>query len=193
MVIILPSPCYLLVSGVARISFRNRKGHRSLMVMVAPGIIPEFPRPVPGINYNFRCEAISNCQVGTIDLKTLVDITLGISSENFKKMASGYLGRWDLVQLRGANFMSCTLEERIALILLELSDNFGVKDIGGTRLTISMRHQDLAELVCATRPRVTEFLMRFEEREFINRDKRHLIVCRERLEKFLGDSQVYLS
>ena len=39
-------------------------------------------------------------------------------------MALSYLGRWDLVQLRCANFMSCTLEERIALILLELSENF---------------------------------------------------------------------
>lgn len=39
--------------------------------------------------------------------------------------APSYSGRWDLVQLRRANFMSCTLEERVALILLELSESFG--------------------------------------------------------------------
>jgi hypothetical protein len=83
--------------------------------MVAPEMIPGFPPPVPGISYNFRCEAITKCKVGTIDLKTFIEISLGISSEDFKRMAAIYLGRWDLVQLRCANFMSCTLEERLAL------------------------------------------------------------------------------
>jgi hypothetical protein len=41
-------------------------------------------------------------------------------------MALSYLGRWDLMQLRCANFINCTQGERIALILLELSENFGI-------------------------------------------------------------------
>lgn len=81
--------------------------------------------------------------MGTIDLKTFIEISLGIASEDFKRMAVSYFGRWDLVQLRCANFMGCTLEERLALILLELSENFGVKDKHGTRRTLPTRHQDL--------------------------------------------------
>jgi hypothetical protein len=42
-------------------------------------------------------------------------------SVEFKRMAANYVGRWDLVQLRCSNFMSCTLAERLALVLLELS------------------------------------------------------------------------
>jgi CRP-like cAMP-binding protein len=183
-----PELAYVLLSGVARITCRNRKGDRTLVIMVAPGMIPGFPPPVPGISYSFRCEAITACQVGTIDLKTFIEISLGIASEDFKRMAVSYLGRWDLVQLRCANFMSCTLEERLALILLELSENFGVKDKHGTRLTVPARHQDLADLVGASRPRVTEFLIQFERDHFIVRDQRHLIVCRERLESFLAQT-----
>src|SRR5580700_4065450 len=81
-------------------------------------------------------------------------------------MVVSYLGRWDLVQLRCANFMSCMLEERLALILLELSENFGVKDKHRTRLTLPTRHKDLADLVGASRPRVTETLIRFERDRF---------------------------
>jgi len=99
-----------------------------------------------------------------------------------------YLGRWDLVQLRCANFMSCTLEERLALILLELSENFGVKDKRGTRLTVTTRHKDLADLVGASRPRVTEFLIQFERDHYIARQDGHLIVHRERLESFLAQA-----
>src|SRR5260370_40992303 len=100
---------HVLVSGVARISCRNRKGMRTLLMMVAPGMVPGFPPQVIGIKYDFRCEAVTNCQVGTIALEKFIEISLGIDSEDFKRMATSYLGRWDLVQLRCANFMSCTL------------------------------------------------------------------------------------
>ena len=158
---------YVLLSGVARISCRNRKGLRTLLMMVAPGMVPGFPPRVVGITYDFRCEAVTNCQVGTIALEKFIEISLGIDSEDFKRMATSYLGRWDLVQLRCSNFMSCTLEERLALILLELSEHFGVRNGKGIRLTVHARHRDIAELVGASRPRITEHLIEFEQKHLI--------------------------
>ena len=180
-----PDFACILLRGVARITCRNRKGQRRLVTMVAPGLIPGFPPPVPGISYNFRCEAVTPCQIGTIDLGSFVEISLGIASADFKRLAASYMGRWDLVQLRCANFMSCTLEERLALILLELSENFGVPDGKAVRLTLPARHQDLAELVGATRPRITEYLSLLERKNLISRDKRQLIVYRDQLQSFL--------
>src|SRR5260221_12897886 len=87
---------FILLSGVARITCRNRKGARTLVIMVAPGMIPGFPPPVP-LSYNFRCEAVTECQVGTIELKAFIEISLGIASDDFKQMAASYLGRWDLL------------------------------------------------------------------------------------------------
>src|SRR5580698_10981188 len=185
-----PDSAYILLAGVARITCRNRKGQRTLVIMVAPGMIPGFPPPVPGISYNFRCEAVTLCRIGTIELEALVEISLGIASVDFKRMAESYLGRWDLVQLRCANFMSCSLEERLALILLELSENFGIKDERGTRLTLLTRHKDLADLVGASRPRVTEFLIQFERDHLIVRDSRTLVVNRDRLEGFLSQAHI---
>jgi CRP/FNR family transcriptional regulator len=177
---------YVLLSGVARITCRNRRGDRTLVIMVAPGMIPGFPPPVSGIMYNFRCEAVTECQIGVVALKTFIEIALGIASADFKRMAASYSGRWDLVLLRCANFMSCTLEERVALILLELSENFGVPDKQGVRLSVTARHQDLAELVGASRPRVTEYLALLEREQLIVRDGRQLIIKRDRLESFLA-------
>src|SRR5713226_9287886 len=177
---------YVLLSGVARISCRNRKGLRRLLMMVAPGMVPGFPPRVVGITYDFRCEAVTNCQVGTVELEKFIEISLGIDSEDFKRMANSYLGRWDLVQLRCANFMSCTLEERLALILLELSEHFGIRNGKGIRLTVNARHRDLADLVGASRPRITEHLIKFEKRHLISRDNRQFIVNRDRIEGFLA-------
>jgi CRP-like cAMP-binding protein len=155
--------------------------------MVAPGMIPGFPLPVVGVKYAFRCEAITKCQIGTISFDKFIEISLGIASEDFKQMAANYVGRWDLVQLRCSNFMSCTLKERVALTLLELSENFGVRHARGLRLTVPARHKDLAELVGASRPRVTEHLLEFERRDMIIRHERELIVNRPRLERFLSN------
>jgi hypothetical protein len=51
-------------------------------------------------------------------------------------MATNYMGRWDLVQMRCANFMMCTPAERLALTLLELGQDFGVDHLEGLRLTV---------------------------------------------------------
>jgi CRP-like cAMP-binding protein len=185
--------CYILLSGVARITCRNRKGRRAVVIMLAPGMIPSFPQPVVGINYNFRCEAVTSCQVGTIDWGVFVDICLGIGSADFKRLAANYVGRWDLVQLRCLNFMNCSLAERLALILLELSETFGIRDDEGMRLTVPARHKDLAELVGASRPRVSEHLMEFESKHLIIRRKRQLIVKRDRLEDFLSGANSHVN
>ncbi len=179
---------YVLLSGVARISCRNRKGLRALLMMVAPGMVPGFPPRVVGITYDFRCEAVTNCQVGTIALEKLIEISLGIDSEDFKRMATSYLGRWDLVQLRCSNFMSCTLEERLALILLELSEHFGIRNGKGIRLTVHARHRDIAELVGASRPRITEHLIEFEQKHLITREDHQFTVHRDRIESFLAQT-----
>lgn len=185
-----PNSVYILLSGVARISCRNRKGQRTLVIMVAPGMVPGFPPPVPGISYNFRCEAVTVCRIGAVDLEAFIEISLGVASADFRRLAASYLGRWDLVQLRCANFMSCTLEERLALILLELCENFGVPDPKGVRLTLPARHRDLAELVGASRPRITEHLILFEKKHLISRNRRQLVVNRERVETFLSQAHI---
>jgi hypothetical protein len=142
------------------------------------------------ITYNFRCEAVTMCQTGTIGLNNFVKICLGVESAAFKLLAVSFLGHWDRVQLRRSNLIGCTLEERLALTLLDLSENFGVPDRrGGMRLTLQMRHGDLADLVGASRPRVTEHLLEFAQKHLISQQNRHLVVNREGLKGLLMAAQ----
>jgi hypothetical protein len=155
-------------------------------MMVAPGLIPGLPPAVSGISHNFRCEAATACQIGTVTLAAFIEIALGVAAADFMRVAASYSGQWDRVQLRSSNFMGYTLEERVALILLELSGSFGDRDRQGVGLMMALRHQDLADLVGASRPRVTEYLASFEGKSLLARDGRRLIVRRGRLERFLA-------
>jgi CRP-like cAMP-binding protein len=78
-----------------------------------------------------------------------------------------------------------SLAERLVLLLLELSEHFGVRHTLGIRLTVKARHKDLAELLAASRPRVSEHLTEFEHEGLVIRRNRQLIVKRDRLEGFL--------
>ena len=180
---------YILLTGVARITCDNRKGRRTLVIMLSPGLIPEFPTAVPSITYNFRCEAVTNCEVGKIELDSFVKICLGIGSAAFKQMSASFSGRWDRVHLRSSNLIGCTLEERLALALLDLSENFGVPNRrGGVRLSVPVRHGDLAEMVGGSRSRVTEHLSEFTQKRLISRQDQRLVVDHERLKGFLKES-----
>jgi CRP/FNR family transcriptional regulator, cyclic AMP receptor protein len=179
----------ILLSGVARITCVNRKGRRTTAIILSPGLIPAFPTAVEGITYNFRCEAVTSCQVGTIGLNSFIKICLGIGSAAFKRMAASFLGRWDRVHLRCSNLMACTLEERLALVLLDLIENFGVPNHdGGVRLTVLVRHYDLAELVGATRPRVSEHMRDFAQRHLISLQNERWVLDPEGLKGFLKEA-----
>ena len=185
-----PESAYILLSGVARITCVNRKGRRTTAIILSPGLIPAFPAAVDGITYNFRCEAITSCQVGTVGLNSFTKISLGIGSAAFKRMAASFLGRWDRVHLRCSNLMRCTLEERLALVLLDLSQNFGVPDHGGgMRLTVPVRHYDLAELVGATRPRVSEHLRDFAKRHLVYLQNERWVIDPDGLKGFLMEAR----
>jgi hypothetical protein len=178
---------YILLSGVARITCARRKGRRTMAIILSTGLIPSFPAPVAGITYNFRCEAVTSCQIGTIEMNSFINICLGIEAVAFQHMAAGFIGRWDRVHLRCSNLIGCTLEERLALVLLGLSENFGVPVInGGRRLTLPVRHGELAELVGASRPRVTDHLLDFTRRRLISRQNQRFVVDDKRLKGFLS-------
>jgi CRP-like cAMP-binding protein len=83
--------------------------------------------------------------------------------------------------LRSSGLLHLDLYERLGIALLELSSDFGIKEMRGTLLRASFSHQDIADLVGASRPRVTETLARLEREHLIIRQGRNLIVRVEQI------------
>jgi CRP/FNR family cyclic AMP-dependent transcriptional regulator len=77
---------------------------------------------------------------------------------------------------------------QIALTLIELSADFGIKESRGMLLAAHFTHQDIADLVGASRPRVTEQLAQLEREHLIIRQGRRWIVRAEELRNATGVS-----
>jgi CRP/FNR family transcriptional regulator, cyclic AMP receptor protein len=172
----LASDAHILLQGIARITCRNTRGERVTVALLPPGPIPEFPS-MPFSRFDFRCEAYNDCRVGSLAWNDFNGIAEHGSESVFKKFHQNDLQQWYRLLLRGSGFLNLGLHERIAITLLELAADFGIMESRGALLKASFSHQDIADLVGASRPRVTEHLAQLEREHLVIRQGRQLIVC----------------
>jgi len=172
---------YVLLSGVARLSLRNTEGQQVLVSLLGTGEVFGSASLLPGTKRPFRCDAFTDCRVGTVRPETFVNVSLGVPFEDFARVAEVTVGRWWAMVLRYAHFVGLGLRERLAAALLELAAKFGVEDARGTILTLRVTHADLAELVGASRQRVTEQVKDFERSGLLMREGRRLILAVQKL------------
>jgi CRP-like cAMP-binding protein len=171
----LASDAHILLSGIARITCVNARRERVTVAMIPPGPIPEFPSWETS-QFNFQCAAYKDCRVGTLSRGAFDRITAHASEPASRKMHENDLKQWYRLMVRSSSYLSPGLRDRVALTLLELCSDFGVEESRGTLLRETFSHQDIAELVGASRPRVTEHLARFEREHFVHRQGRQFIV-----------------
>ena len=118
--------------------------------------------------------------MGSLGWKDFDGITARSSGSVFKKFHENDLQQWYRLLLRSSGFLNLALQERIAITLLELSSDFGVKESRGTLLR-AFSHRDIADLVGASRPRVTEHLAQLQREHLVIRQGRQLIVCADKI------------
>ena len=171
----LAQDAHILLAGIARITCLNARNERVTVAMLAPGPIPEFPAP-PISQSSFQCEAYNDCRVGTVSWDDFDGITVNARESAFKQFHRNDLKQWYRLLLRSSSFMNLGLHERIAIALLELCSDFGIEESRGTLLRVSFSHKDIANLVGASRPRVTEHLLRLEREKFLIRQGRQMVV-----------------
>ena len=171
---------HILLRGVAKITCLNLTAQRVTIALLAPGPIPHFGSP-PVSRWHFRCEAHSDCRVGSVSWDQFDLITRDAFRSDLRKFHENNLTPW--YRFYGG---SLDLRERLLFTLLQLCSIFGVKESRGTLLRILLSHDDLAGLVGATRPRVTQHIAEFEREHLLVRQGRQMIVRLDKLENSIN-------
>jgi CRP-like cAMP-binding protein len=177
---------YLLVSGVVKLSLRSLEGEDVLVSLISPGELFGITALMPDMQRAFRSEAFSDCWVSVIQAETFVTTLLGTPFADFSAMMGTTVNRWFTLLYRYAHFQGLNLRQRLAMALLELAQKFGVQDARGTILILQLTHEDLADLVGASRQKVTEHIQEMERQQLLVRDGRKLIVLPQRLQEVIG-------
>ena len=174
----------VLVTGIGRITCLNADNERVTVGLVAPGPIPELPSTLTS-RFDFRCEAYSNCRVGTLDWKGFGAVASNGQEVAFTRFHHSSVKYWYRLFRRTSDLLNINLHERIALTMLDLSEDFGIADARGTLLGVPISHKELASIVGATRPRVTEHLNKMARERTIIRQRRQFIINTEELSRSL--------
>jgi CRP-like cAMP-binding protein len=170
----LASEAHIHLTGIARITCLKARSERMTVALLAPGPIPEFPSRRPNSKSSFQCEAYNDCRIGSLGWDDFARITANAAESAFQKFHENDLKQWYRLLLRSSSFLNLGLRDPVAIALLELSSDFGVEESRGTLLTVSLSHKDIADLVGASRPRVTEHLAELER--FVIRQGRQIVV-----------------
>ncbi len=171
---------YIMVSGVAKLSMLHHD-ERVLVGLIGPGEVFGVSSLLPASTRPFRCDAFTDCTVAIVKPELFVDVVLGIPLRELSRVLDVTVGRWWTMLIRYANFVGLGLRERLAGALMELGSKFGARDSRGILLTLKVTHEDLADLVGASRQRTTIQLKEFEHEQAIIRDGRRLIIVPEKL------------
>ena len=167
---------HILLRGVAKITCLSQAGQRLTIALLAPGPIPQFVS-LPVRRRDFRCEAHSDCRVGSLSWDQFDVITRAVPQSALRKFYENNLMQWYRFFAEGLD-----LRERLLVTLLQLCSDFGVTESRGTLLRVSISQKDLAGLVGGSRPRVTEHLAEFVREHLLIRQGRQMIVRLDMIE-----------
>ncbi len=79
-----------------------------------------------------------------------------------------------------ANFITVDSEHRLAETLLSLAHKLGQPDPSSTRIEYKITHEELAEMVGTTRPRITAFMLDFRARGLIEITPEHFLIVKQK-------------
>ena len=181
----LASVAHVLVAGIVRITCLNAYHERVTVDLIPPGPIPELPSSAMS-RLDFRCEAYNNCRVAALDWK---GFTPNRRESAFRKFHQYNRKHWYRLLRRTSCLLTLDLHQRVAFTMLDLCDDFGVEDSRGTLLTVRVSHKDIADIVGASRPRVTEHLCQMERDHLLFRQGWQFIVNAEKLSSSLATRQ----
>ena len=172
----LASEAHILLKGIARITCENGRHERITIALLAPGPIPELPA-LPLNRFDFRLEAYNDCRVGSLSWNDFNAVTIHGAELALKQFHENDMQQWYRLLQRSSVFLNLDLHDRVAMALLELSSDFGIRESRGMLLGPCFSHQDIADLAGGSRPRVTEHLAQLEREHLLIRQGRQLIVC----------------
>ncbi len=180
---------YVLLTGRANLVSYGRNNGGTIIAMLAPGVIPSTPIFSAPVAHHYQCKAAVNCRVMKIVRKRFVEVGLGVRladervfDEAFESMC-GHLG--DLCA-RYRSFLGLDLLTRVCIALAELADNFGIRDVRGVVIPHFFSHDDLADLVGGSRPRVTSAISQLERQQIVGHQGRHILVDTAALREFIS-------
>jgi CRP/FNR family cyclic AMP-dependent transcriptional regulator len=179
---------FLIESGKIRVFYTSPLGREITLAYWHAGNFVGGPEVFDTGVHQWSGVASSNCSVVHLpgkELRALVaelpNLAIGlIEGLSFKGKCYSALA-----QMLGTR----SITQRLAHLLLQLVDLYGVEDPDGTVIAAAFTHADIAHMVGATRQWVTISLKRMHEKQIVLTKRSQIVVCRpDMLDRMRGQA-----
>lgn len=158
---------YVLCSGRVKLSINSVDGKRLIMRIAGPGDLLGVHATLTGHSYEATAETFSRCRVtfatrrdllGLLERQKLSSVGLAIAiSREFT----------EFVEQARVLLLSATALQKLAGLLLVWSDAFGRPTPAGTHLQTLLTHEELGQMIGASRETVTRALAKLKRKQVI--------------------------
>ncbi len=178
---------YLLKEGRVKISRISEEGREVTIALLAPGEIFGELEVLGDAPRDTLAEALDDCQICVVSK----DVFLSMMSQkpDFSFRLTKLIGfRLRKIENRVEDLVFRDVPARLALLLVDLSKDYGRECPEGVRLQIKITHQEIANLIGSIRETVSAILGEFKRDGWISFEGRQMTLLRLDLLKKRSES-----
>ena len=163
-----PRGVYVLCDGRAKVSIASAEGKTLVLRIAQPGDLLGMNATLTGQSYGATVETLERCRIDFIsraDLLKLLDrdkkAFLGVAQSLSSKLTR-------LVEHTRLLFLSQSAAEKLARLLVRWCNELGKRTPQGIRITSGLTHEEIGQMICASRETVTRVLSEFRRKHIVN-------------------------
>ena len=124
----------------------------------------------------FEAQALTKCTIALFTREHAATMLEKLDPPTLLRFIVQMNTAWSSVACWFAETLGYSFRDRLYATLKDLATRFGIQDTRGTLLPIKLSHQDLAEMINASRAMVTKLIGDMIEERLLDREGRHYIV-----------------
>lgn len=166
---------YLVNGGRVKISKVTRDGKALTLNYCGPSEIFGESSLVEGGAREEMAEAMENSMISELELSVFEGLLTSNASLGLSMVKLLAKRRLDL-ENKVETLVFRDVTSKLAELLLELAEEYGVEDSRGTLIALKITHQELANLIGSTRETVSLTLSQFKRKQLLTTEGRKVIV-----------------
>jgi len=179
---------YILCQGKVKLTRLNRKGQQRLVDILDSGQLLEKQAFQEQPIHQVTCEVLETSQVCLLDRTTFLSF-LKEHGELAVKLVQVLSKEMTNVVNSADQFAFTPARDRLARLLWELSERFGEQTSEGSRIMLTLKREDLAQMAAVTVETVVRLLRDFQESGLVLMQGRELTIVKpDRLQKISSTS-----
>jgi len=167
---------YVVCSGRLKLSMTSAEGRKLIVRIARPGDLLGIHAALTGQSYEATAETLSSCRIDIISREDLLGLLE--RQKTFGLTVAVALSRdfTDFLEHARGLLMSISAPEKLARLLLNLADQFGRRTTDGISFKTLLTHEEIAQMIGASRETVTRSLNVLKRKRVIRPEEGEILI-----------------